>query len=276
LGIRQEWFEDITNYKAPRELSFTNSKLLPRVGLTYALTKQINVYGTYLEGYQPQSNTVALLPSTGSYFWTDQSASRFKPLISDLKEFGIKSTLWEGKLSVYEIKQKNLLMNANLPAFPDSVVTRGAERSRGFELDITGHLQPNWQVFASYSYIDARIIEDNNPALIGARKQNTPYHSANLWTRYNFTSASALKDIGIGAGLQHNGNRVPWFDRSFVTPAYTLLDLALYYSPGKSNMQLALNVNNVLNKTYWIGAQSYQRLFPGAPRNAMLTATYLF
>lgn len=280
LGLRQEWFKDITNYKAPGELSFTNSKLLPRIGVTYAVTKQVNVYGTYLEGYQPQSNTVTLLPSTGSYFWTDQSASRFKPLISDLKEFGAKAELWKGTLSinaaVYEINQKNLLMNANLPAFPDPMITRGAERSRGFEVDITGYLLPNWQVFASYSYIDARIIEDNNPMLKGARKQNTPYNSANLWTRYNFTNGSVLKDIGIGAGMQHNGNRLPWFDRSFNTPAYTLLDLALYYTPGKSNMQMAVNVNNVLNKTYWIGAQNYQRLFPGAPRNAMLTATYMF
>jgi iron complex outermembrane receptor protein len=39
LSVRQEWFKDITNYEAPNELSFTNSKLLPRIGLTYAVTK---------------------------------------------------------------------------------------------------------------------------------------------------------------------------------------------------------------------------------------------
>ncbi len=280
LGLRQEWFEDITNHKAARELTFTNNKLLPRIGVTYGITQRINVYGTYLEGYQPQSNTVSLLPSTGGYMWTDQSAARFKPLISNLKELGVKAGLWRERLSVtaavYEINQRNLLMNAHLPAFPDSVVTRGAERSRGFEVDVTGHLLPHWQVYASYSYIDARIIEDSNPVLRGARKQNTPYNSANLWTRYNFTPAGLLKGLGLGAGVQYNGNRLPWFDRSFATPAYTLLDLAVYYSPGNSHLQLSLNVNNVFNTTYWIGAQSYQRLFPGAPRNAMLSATYHF
>ena len=280
LSLRQEWFEDITNYKAPKELIFTNNKLLPRIGITYTVTNHINVYGTYLEGYQPQSNTVTLLPNTGNYFWTEQSASRFKPLVSDLKEFGAKTDFWNGRfninMAIYEINQKNLLMNANLSDFPDSMITRGAERSRGFELEVTGYLRTNWQLFASYSYIDARIIEDNNPALKGARKQNTPYNSFNFWTRYNFTGTPVLKDLGIGFGVQHNGNRIPWFDRSFTTPAYTLLDVALYYTPGKSNMQLALNVNNALNNIYWIGAQNYQRLFPGAPRNAMLTATYSF
>jgi iron complex outermembrane recepter protein len=280
LGVRQEWFKDITNHKAPNELSFTNSKLLPRIGITYAATKNINVYATYLEGFQPQSNTVTLLPSTGNFFWTSQSASRFKPLISDLKELGVKTTVWNGRLNinaaVYEVNQKNLLLNANLPAFPDSLVTRGAQRSRGFEMDIAGYILPNWQINASYSYIDAEIVEDNDVALKGARTQNTPVNSANIWTRYNFSKRTALKDIGVGFGMQHNGSRIPWFTRAFEVPAYTIFDMAVYYTPGKSNMQLALNVNNVFDKTYWLGAQNYTRLFPGAPRNVMLTATYRF
>lgn len=280
LSLRQEWFKDITNYKAPNEFSFTNNKLLPRVGLTYAVTRNINVYGTYLEGFQPQSNTVTLMPNTGSFFWTTKSAAQFKPLISDLKELGVKAFVLKGKMqvnaAVYEINQKNLLLNANLPAFPDSLTTRGAERSRGFEIDVAGYVLPNWQVNASYSYIDAVIVEDNDEALKGARKQNTPYNSANVWTRFNFPLNTKLKDIGIGAGLQYNGDRIPWFSRDFKTPAYTIMDLALYYSPGKRNIQLACNVNNVLDKRYWMGAQNYLRLFPGAPRNMMLTVTYRF
>jgi iron complex outermembrane receptor protein len=55
-----------------------------------------------------------------------------------------------------------------------------------------------------------------------------------------------------------------------------LLDAALYYNPGKSHVQLAQNVKNVTNQTYWLGAQNYQRLFPGAPRNFLLTATCKF
>ena len=44
ISLRNEWFEDITNYDAPNEKSFTNSVLLPRVGLTYELTQSVNVY----------------------------------------------------------------------------------------------------------------------------------------------------------------------------------------------------------------------------------------
>lgn len=143
-------------------------------------------------------------------------------------------------------------------------------------MDAAGYLLPNWQINISYSYIDAIIVNDRDESLKGARKQNTPYNSGNLWTRYNFARGTLLKDLGVGVGLQYNGDRIPWFNRSFKVPAYTLLDMAVYYNPLGSNMQLSLQVNNLLDETYWIGAQNYLRLFPGAPRNLMLTISYSF
>lgn len=280
LSLRNEWFKDITHYKAPGEQWFDNTALIPRVGLTYEITRQINVYSTYLEGYQPQSNTVTLMPSTGAFFWATNSAARFKPLISDLIEVGAKGEFFDKRitmtLSAYEINQENILINANLPAYPDSLVQRGADRSRGIEFEMTGYILPNWQANASYSYIDAIIVEDGNVELNGQRKENTPRNSASVWTRYNFPGNSRLADLGIGLGIQYSGDKVPWFSRAFEVPAYTIMDIAFYYTPSKANMQLALNINNVLDQTYWIGAQNYLRLFPGPPRNFMLTATYRF
>jgi iron complex outermembrane receptor protein len=280
LSLRNEWFEDITFYKTPTEASFKNTALIPRIGLTYEVTKNINVYGTYLEGYQPQSNTVTLMPSTGAYFWTPTSAATFKPLISDLKELGMKADLLDKRftlnMALYEINQKNILMSANDPTKPDLLVQRGADRSRGFETDLAGYILPNWQINASYSFIDAKIIADANEALVGQRKENVAKHSGNIWTRYNFSANSKLKDLGIGAGMNAQGSRIPWFSRAFEVPAFTTFDAAIYYTPSKSNVQMALNMNNIFDKTYWIGAQNYTRLFPGAPRNFMLTATYKF
>ncbi|RKR05809.1 iron complex outermembrane receptor protein [Flavobacterium sp. 90] len=276
LGLRNEWFEDITNYETNKELTVKKTALLPRVGLTYAINNEINVYTTYLEGYQPQSNTVTLMPQTGSL----PAGSLFDPLKSNLKEVGVKATFFNNSMSfnaaVYEINQRNILMNANDPANPDLLVTRGAERSRGFECDLAGYITPDWQINASYSYIDAKITNDRDLSLIGARKQNTPKNSANLWTRYNFNSDSGLKDLGVGFGMQYQSSKVPWFTRAFTLPDFTVFDAALYYKPNKSNMQIALNAGNLFNKTYWLGAQNYLRLFPGAPRNFSLTVTYKF
>lgn len=280
LSLRSEWFEDITNHNTNRAASFTNTAIIPRVGVTYEVFKNINAYAVYLEGYQPQSNTVTLLPNTGAFFWSDESASQFDPLISDLKEFGIKASFFNNSIvvnsAIYEINQKNLLISANDPANPDLLTQRGANRSRGFEIDIAGFITPDWQINVSYSYIDASIVDDDDENLIGKRKENTPFNSGNVWTRYNFPLSSALKGIGIGFGAQHQGSRIPWFTREFEVPAFTIFDAAIYYAPAKGNLQLALNIRNLANDTYWLGAQTYTRLFPGAPRNYMLTATYRF
>jgi iron complex outermembrane recepter protein len=276
LGLRNEWFEDITNYETKNELKVKKQALLPRIGVTYAVNKAINIYTTYLEGYQPQSNTVTLMPQTGSL----PAGSLFDPLESNLKEAGLKATFLDNTMSfnaaVYEINQRNILMNANDPANPDLLVTRGAERSRGFECDLAGYITRDWQINASYSYIDAEIVNDRDASLIGARKQNTPKNSANLWTRYNFNSDSVLNDFGIGLGMQYQSSKIPWFTRDFTLPDFTVFDAALYYKPTNSNMQIAINAGNIFNKTYWLGAQNYLRLFPGAPRNATLTLTYKF
>ncbi|NTE01375.1 TonB-dependent receptor [Agrobacterium tumefaciens] len=271
LGMRQEWYEDYSNYRLSNESKISRHKLLPRLGVTYALNTHINIYGTYLQGYQPQGNTSSLVivpPPAGS---------NFKPLESNLKELGAKSEWLDGNLmvnvSLFEINQKNLLMNANDPFDVNRLIERGAQRSRGIEVESSGFIRPNWQFNVGYSYVDAIVTEDNDPLIIGQRVQNTPKHSASLWTRYNMESRT-LKGIGIGAGLQYSGNKLPLYIRDFILPSFTVADAAIYYTPAASRVQLAMNINNIFNKTYWVGAQNYLRLFPGTPRNVMFNVTY--
>ena len=271
LGLRQEWYEDYGNYRLTNETRISQHKLLPRLGITYAVNSHINIYGTYLQGYQPQSNTAALVivpPPAGT---------SFKPLESDLKEIGAKSEWLGGNLMVnvamFEINQKNLLMNANDPLDVNRLIERGAQRSRGIEVESSGFIKPNWQFNVGYSYIDAIVTEDLNPLVVGERVQNTPKHSASLWTRYDLQTRT-LKGLGFGAGVQYSGNKLPLYIRDFTLPAYTVVDAAIYYSPAASKVQLSMNVNNILNKTYWVGAQNYLRLFPGTPRNVMFNVTY--
>jgi iron complex outermembrane receptor protein len=274
LGLRQEWYQDYSNYKLNNESKISRNKLLPRAGITYAASPNINIYGTYLQGYQPQGNTSALIavpPPAGT---------NYKPLESDLKEIGAKSEWFNHTLmvnvSLFEINQRNLLLNANDPVDVNLLVERGAQRSRGIEFEASGFILPNWQFNAGYSYIDAVIREDNDKTLIGQRVQNTPKHSGSVWTRYDLRDNKLLKGVGFGAGLQYSGDKLPLYIRNFNLPAFTIADAAIYYSPEKSNVQLAMNVNNIFDKTYWVGAQNYLRLFPGTPRNVMFNVIYKF
>ena len=276
VNLRYEWYEDKFEYESPNEESFKNEAFIPRLGLTYEVTDNVSAYGTYIEGFQPQSNTVTLSPATENFFWAG-SPAQFDPLESDLVEFGAKGEFFGGKfamnMAVYEINQRNLLLQD--PEDEDLLVTRGAQRSRGFEWDLSGYLLPNLQLNASYAYIDAIIEEDDDPAFVGERVGGAPEHSANFWGRYDFMNGP-LRNVGVGLGMEYRGDRFSWYYDRLLLPEYTVLDAALYYRPSGSNIQIALKVNNLLDETYWTGALSTFRLFPGAPRNMLLTTTYKF
>jgi iron complex outermembrane receptor protein len=134
------------------------------------------------------------------------AGSQSDPLTTDLKEAGIKVDLFHSRIrmniAVYEIEKKNTQMKANDPDNPYLLVTHGGERSRVVEWDIAGYMTSDWQTNTSYSYIDAIITNDADESLIGARKQNTPKQSANLWMLYNF-GASSPKNLGVGFGVQY-------------------------------------------------------------------------
>jgi len=280
VNLRYEWFTDIFDYDRDEE-EFKTDAFVPRLGLTYEVTKDISAYATYLEGFQPHTNTVSLSPTAEGFFW-EASPSRFDPLESRLIEAGAKGEFLNGKIfaniALFEVTQKNIILGDIFE--PDNLTTRGEQRSRGFEMDISGYVLPNLQLTASYGYNDAEIVEDFIEEFVGERIGGAPEHNANFWGRYDFMNKT-LKGIGIGFGAQYVDERYTWYNPSYNTnrvllPEYTVFDGAVYYKPNNTNMQLTLKVNNLFNDTYWLGGLSPSRLGPGAPRNILLNATYKF
>ena len=111
---------------------------------------------------------------------------------------------------------------------------------------------------------------------INVQRPSTPRHAANLWTKY-IISEGKLKDLGIGLGVNYVGERLGQVGRRATAtayPEYTILNGVLYYRV--KEVQLQLNVNNLLNRTYWISGYDNLRNFPGAPRNVNATVTYRF
>ena len=280
VNLRYEWFTDIFNYKGD-EQEFKTNAFVPRLGLTYEITDNISAYTTYLEGFQPHTNTVSLSPTAEGFFW-GASPGRFDPLESSLKEIGAKGEFLNGKIfaniAFFDINQKNILLGDTYDL--ESLTTRGEQRSKGFEMDISGYVMPNFQLTASYGYTDAKIVEDAIEEFIGERIGGAPKHNANFWGRYDFMNKT-LRGIGIGFGAQYVDKKYTWYNPTYDTnrvllPDYTIFDAAIYYKPDNTGIQLTLKVNNLFDKTYWLGGLNPSRLGPGAPRNILLNATYNF
>lgn len=280
VNLRYEWFNDNFNYQSD-EQKFKTSSFIPRLGLTYEVTKTISAYGTYLKGFQPHTNTVSLSPTAEGFFWST-SPSRFDPLESSLVEVGAKGDFLNGKifanLAIFNITQKNILLGDTYDL--DNLTTRGEQRSRGIEMDISGYITPNFNLIMSYGFADAIIVEDAIEEFIGEPIGGSPKHNANFWGRYDFKN-EILKGIGIGFGAQYIDQRFTWYNPTYDTnrvllPQYTVFDAAVYYKPNNSGIQLTLKFNNLFDETYWLGGLNPSRLGPGAPRNILLNVTYKF
>ena len=278
IGLRQEWYTDKNFYKRRNEETVKQNKFLVRAGLMYKATKNINAYASYIEGFQMQTD--AYLGYDG--FRRDMNTGlyvreAFKPKTTRMYEFGAKTEWLEGKLhasiAYYDIKQNNILTyddTVSNGAVDELMNEGGTERNKGLEIDVMGRILPNWLVNAGYAYNDSKVTDQRRGTY---RKDNAPKHTFNLWTRFD-VKEGFFKNLGLGAGLNYSAEKISWQEPDLVLPDYTIVDAAVYYKI--KDMQLSFNINNIFNKTYWLGAFNYPRLFPGTPRNVMFTVRYTF
>ena len=267
LGGRQEYYNDINNFDQPDEETTTQHKFLPRVGLVYEATPAVNLYGTYTESFQPQG--VAALNNP-------QAGGPFDPVTAYMVEGGAKGEFFNKRLAanlaVYFIENNNILVNANDVINPDLLEQRGQEQSKGIELDINGRVLPNLSLTANYAYNEATITESDNPEEIGRRKENAPLHQGGIFGKYTFIGEH-LKGIGITLGSNFVGKRNTRV-ATLQLPSYVVADAGVSYKVDKFNIRFL--VNNVFDKTHWVGGYSYTRLYPGTPRNYLLSVGYTF
>jgi iron complex outermembrane receptor protein len=57
-------------------------------------------------------------------------------------------------------------------------------------------------------------------------------------------------------------------------PSYMVMDAGVSYEVDKFSIRFL--VNNLTDKTHWVGGYSYTRLYPGTPRNYLLSVGYTF
>lgn len=268
VGLRYENFSDKLNYLKQTENRVKQTAFIPRFGLVYSLNSHINLYGTYAKGYNPQTASTIANPNAGG---------PFDPLYSRLIEAGAKSEWFNKRLSVttsvYQIELRNVLYNAGVAGQPDLLRQIGKEIAKGFEFEATGQINAAWNIILAYAYNDASISESSRKEEIGRQKPNAPKHQGSFWTKYMFTNGS-LSGLGFGAGGNFVTVRNVSNNSIQTLPGYEVFNAAVYYNVNKFRLQL--NLNNLFDKTYWVGGYDYIRLFPGAPRNWLTTVAYTF
>jgi catecholate siderophore receptor len=161
---------------------------------------------------------------------------------------------------------------------PDSAATAfllsGKRHSSGFEIDLTGHLTPQWEVFGSYMWMPDAVIDIASPTAgvgdrEGERPALTPIHSGTVWTTYQLNT-----QWRVGAGINFRGEQSANRNPGWMAPAYTTVDLMTEYTFNEK-VSLKGNVSNINNVVYADSLYSGHYI-PGSGRNAQLTLNLKF
>jgi len=245
---------------------YDDEAVTPKVGLTYEFVKGVALYANYSQSYNPQWSS------------TDALGNPVKPETGENWEAGLKFNLfggkWTGLISVYDLTRQNVATdNISTPDPTDAIVT-GEQRSRGFEFETAARLAPGLDFTAAYSYIDAKITNDN-VLPVGSRIVAVPEHSVNAWLKYTIQEGP-LKGLGFGVGGRYYTQQVAdeTYTTKFDLPAYGLIDAAVYYERGPFRAQV--NVDNLLDREYFVGSYSDLYVLPGEPLNIKATIGWKF
>lgn len=266
-------------------------KVTPQFGVLYRINPQLSAFASYAESFVPNARILNRL---------DGSPAAAEPSEGKGFDLGLKAELLDGRLSgtlsVFDLRNRKIVNDVAQTNSTGSVVIyslqSGEQRSRGVELDLSLTPAPPWQVYLSYSYMDARILEvtgddaavlaqdpatldaaglinyKNVSLLHGARLQMSARHLANLWTRYDFGSGARRGGyVGGGLNIVRDQTLLPDGPPSS-RQSYVLLNAIAGYEwmSGGRRMSVELAGKNLGGATYRPSQSTRAR-----PREVLLT-----
>lgn len=279
IGARFDDFEqDLTNLLATPASTVTTSddRVSPQFGAVYQVNSGFSFYASYGEGYRQQ---------TGS----DVDDNQFDPNITESAEVGFKVDLGEFYDSVtgsvaatlFQVEQSNFLVNDNRPTTTGFfLIPAGEAESTGLEIDANLEFDNDLSVWVSYAYTDANFtnsfadadgfgftIDAGDPLI------NTPSHQFNIQAAKDFTIGEW--PAKIGGGVLYVGERNGWVGSDFTLPDYTTARVFGEIEP-VDGFSVRLDVDNVLDETFYTNSFADVWVQPGDPQRVRLTAAYAF
>nr|WP_158459815.1 TonB-dependent siderophore receptor [Pseudomonas fluorescens] len=282
MGLRYDHFD--TDYKTYDAAGTTTAKgedtsefFTGQLGLVWKPTDNGSVYVSYATSATPPGAMLGegmegnVLPGS-----TDRQgrllSSDLEPEETTNYEIGTKWDLLDQRLSLTAALFRTEKENARVQVDTTSYENVGKTRVQGIELSASGKLTDQWQVFAGYTYMQARQIDGGplNSANDGNQLPNTPNNSASLWTTYSLTPR-----LTIGGGAFYVDDVFGSVANTTMVDSYVRYDAMAAYKLTK-NVDLQLNVQNLTNEVYYDKAFSTHFANQAAGRTALLTTSVHF
>ncbi|MCO1334212.1 TonB-dependent siderophore receptor [Microbulbifer sp. OS29] len=266
LGARIDQFNETEKGSGN---SYIDDDASYRTGITYKPVETLSFYVNYSQSFNPVSaddfedGAEELEPSTGSQV-----------------EIGVKKKWLDGRilttLGFYQIEKTNMAQNnpdyisAEETPNEAEIINLGLVQSEGSELTLVGDITEKLSITANYAFNDTYISEGGSRNVSDSSKfVNAPKHQAGLWARYDLS----IWDSAFSVGADYVSDQISFDDQK--VKAYTVFDVS--WTTRWDDIQLSINVNNLLNKTYAVsGFNERHGHFPGQPRELIAQLAYNF
>ncbi len=278
LGARTSWYDyEYTAYQEKLRVrqpgwdvdSQTQStgRVTPFAGVVYELTPDWSAYASYSDVFIPQTERTV-------------SQGMLKPIEGSNYETGVKGELADGRVNVslavfrYDQENRATLDYADVDYSCDGWYcsrASGKVRSQGFEAEVSGEVVTDLQLFAGYTYNTTKFLKD--PDQEGQIFSTwTPKHMLRVWANYKLPGD--FSRVSVGAGVNASSH-TPSQNHEYELPGLAIWNSRVSYQ-ATDEIGIAMNVNNVFDKKYYIPAYNDQDggNYYGDPRNVMFTVKY--
>ena len=257
-GVRFDRFDlDVDNLNSNMSFSRTDNLVSPRVGVVLKPMEEMSFYASY---------SVSYLPSSGDQFSSLTLISQnFEPEKFTNYEVGYKWDIYPAlafTAAVYHLDRENT--PAPNPNNIAQTILIGSTETEGIEFGLNGYVTDQWQISAGYAHqrsevtTPGAVTEGNDLALV-------PTDTVSLWNKYMLT-----REWGAGVGVIRRTDMFAAVDNAVVLPGYTRVDAALFWNINEQ-LQAQLNVENILDETYYATAHSNNNISPGSPQAFYVT-----
>ncbi|NOU23325.1 MAG: TonB-dependent receptor [Methyloglobulus sp.] len=287
-GIRWQYIHDNVVFKnvdgsVGSSSASTNDAVTPRVGILWSPKSWLSLYANYAESFGSNidpANGVSLS------FVNNGVGKALGPTSAEQYEGGIKLSFFDNRLratlAYYDLTKTNVAVgdpdithNCGTGNFApgeasDCKVALGKVRSRGPELDITGEILPGWNVIATWTNTDIKVIKtdpsgkDLGGGLFpGARLPGAVRNTGSFWSTYEIQDGD-FQGLQFGGGVNLTGRKLGSYaqfedNKPPITPGYATVDLMAGYSRKLGDMTVSaqLNINNLLDEQYYSDIQAF-------------------
>lgn len=231
-----------------------------RLGLIYQPDAAQSYYLSTGNSFNPSGETYAL----------DPRGSNTPPEKNRNLELGAKWDLFDGDLALRTALFRTIKTNERNtdPLVTDVYLLSGRRHTDGLELELSGHLSPDWEIFAGWSLMRSKIDRHIDPTQEGREAPNTPRHTTSLWSSYRLNPAWK-----IGGGFEAVGRRYTSNSNTTVLPGYLRWNAMAGWEQGAYAVQL--NLTNLFNQKHFENLYGGHAVY-GPARSVQLTGTVKF